>query len=133
MSLKIANLINKPYQQGSMLISVLFMILIMAVLMAGMVTLSSQSSQQLVYEVQSLKTRLVAESILERQAFVLLNDINAAQVPNESIGSCEGYIARLDSNGTITPRQVNITATGKCATARLTVIRNIEVEVIDEN
>lgn len=123
-------------QNGSMLVSVLFIIVIMAVLMAGMSTLAGQSGQQFVYEVQSLKTRLVAESILERQVFVLLEDIDTGVVTGEhgikNINGCEVHIEKTDSGDTM-PKQVNITATGKCATGQLTVLRNIEVEVIDED
>lgn len=123
-------------QTGSMLISVVFIILIMAILMAGMSILTRQSSQQVIYEVQSLKSRLVAESILEAQVFMTLEDINAEAIASKSapeeIAGCEAYIELKDSNDTI-PKQVNITATGQCATGQLTVLRNIEVEVIDED
>lgn len=130
------NYFHQMKQKGSMLVSVLFIVVIMAVLMVGMATLSGQSSQQFVYEVQSLKTRLVAESVLERQVFVLLNNIDADVVASKEapidIKGCDAYIEKTDSGDTI-PKQVNITATGKCATGQLTVLRNIEVEVIDED
>ena len=126
----------KPFRQqwsrqtGSMLISVLFMIVVLGGLMAAMSTLTSQSSQQLVYEVQALKARLDAESALEKQIFILLGDINELVVTQSSINGCEPVISTLNPP-TIPRKQVNITATGKCNTGQLTVIRNIEVEVIE--
>ncbi|MBU3824817.1 MAG: hypothetical protein H9917_08325 [Candidatus Oceanisphaera merdipullorum] len=113
-----------------MLISVLFIMVVLAALMAAIATLTSQSSQQLVYEVQALKARLDAESTLEKQIFVLLDDINEPAVTQSSINGCEAVTSTLSPAAT--PRkQVNIITTGKCNTGQLTVIRNIEVEVIN--
>lgn len=128
MSLKYS--LNKRQQQGSMLISVLFIIVVLGGLMAAMSTLSSQSSQQLVYEVQALKARLIAESVLEQQVYASLNNVNAVAVHTEgskySANGCSAYIRPLAPQ----TNQVNIIATGECSTGQLTVIRNIEVEVI---
>ncbi|WP_417614484.1 hypothetical protein [Oceanisphaera sp.] len=121
-----------PKQVGSMLLSVIFIIVILAGLMAGLATLSNQSSQQLVYEVQALKARLAAESALEQQVFILLNDIAAPAVNSPEIGGCDTQIKvtlPTTENGVT---QVNVIATGACSTSQLTVIRNIEVEVIDK-
>lgn len=118
-------------QTGSMLISVLFMIVVLGGLMAAMSTLTSQSSQQLVYEVQALKARLDAESALEKQIFILLDDINKPKVTQPSVNGCETVMNTL--NPDTTPRkQVNIIAAGKCSSGQLTVIRNIEVEVVSK-
>ena len=118
-----------------MLVSVLFIMIILAGLMAAMSTLSNQSSQQLVYEVQALKARLAAESVLEQQIYVLLKDIEAEAVYKKNnaqqVDGCEAYIANLESSIGIQRKQVNIIATGECSTGQLTVTRNIEVEVID--
>lgn len=118
-----------------MLLSVIFIILVMAALMAGMATLSSQSSQQLVYEVQALKARLVAESALEQKVFELLADINASAAVTTEMDGCVAETktktsppATVAETGTT---QVNVTATGTCSTGPMTVIRNIEVEVIE--
>lgn len=116
-------------QQGSMLLSVLFIMVVLGALMAAIATLTSQSSQQLVYEVQALKARLDAESALEKQIFILLDNINAPAVTQSSVNGCEAVISTL--NPAVIPRkQVNIIATGECSTGQLTVIRNIEVEVL---
>ena len=119
-----------PKQSGSMLLSVLFIILLLAGLMAGLATLSNQSSQQLVYEVQALKARLAAESILEKQIFVSLANIDAPKVAVETIKGCAVEIKNIKKDDETPTKQVNIIATGKCSTGQLTVIRNIEVEVI---
>ena len=129
MNLNMAKRFNQR-QQGSMLISVLFIMVILAALMAAIATLTNQSSQQLVYEVQALKARLDAESALEKQIFILLGDINAPAVTQSSVNGCNAVVSTL--NPPATPRkQVNIIASGECSTGQLTVIRNIEVEVID--
>ncbi|MBR9830217.1 MAG: hypothetical protein GYB41_16540 [Oceanospirillales bacterium] len=122
-----------------MLLSVLFILLVLAMLMAGLATLSSQSSQQLVYEVQALKARLAAETVLERQVFALLEKIDAPKVVSENSGpsmivnGCNAFIKELDGpileDGTGLS-QVSVIATGQCEGSGLTVIRNIEVEVI---
>ncbi|ART79250.1 hypothetical protein [Oceanisphaera avium] len=122
--------LNRDSQQGSMLISVLFIMVVLALLMAAMVTVSNQSSQQLVYEVQALKARLAAESVLEQQIYAQLDDIKADEVYSsnnkfENHG-CDAYIQALEKSAS----QVKIIATGECATHQLTVIRNIEVEVL---
>ncbi|MGB5855239.1 MAG: hypothetical protein WBH20_08290 [Oceanisphaera sp.] len=119
---------GKQRQQGSMLISVLFMILVLGGLMAAMSTLSNQSSQQLVYEVQALKARLAAESILEQQVLASLDEINSDKVNDKEINGCNASIKSLKPEAPRT--QVNIIATGQCSTGQLAVIRNIEVEVI---
>ena len=130
------------HQTGSMLLSVLFLILLLSVFMAGMVMLSSQSSQQLVYEVQSLKARLAAESILEKQVYASLEDITAVAVyseeePYEDNAGCSAYIYRFvdpeNNDNTENNQRVNIIARGECSSSQLTVIRNIEVEVLDES
>lgn len=117
-----------------MLLSVLFIMLIMSSLMAAMVTLSNQSSQQLVYETQALRARLAAESLLQRKVFELLDDINAlAPVEDVQINQCQAEVVTgetkdLEDTGT---RQVSVIATGECRNGRLTIVRNIEVEVIE--
>ncbi|MFD1006661.1 hypothetical protein [Oceanisphaera ostreae] len=122
-------------QKGSMLISVLFMIVVLGGLMAAMSTLSSQSSQQLVYEVKALKARLIAESVLEQQIYASLGDIEADEVYSEADKyvekGCSAYIHPLESPLTSQVKQINIIATGECSSGQLTVIRNIEVEVIE--
>ena len=117
-------------QRGSMLLSVLFIILVLASLMAGLATLSSQSSQQLVYEVQALKARLAAESVLEQQVFLLLDDIQASAAVPTKVGGCDGDVSVSVPNTAAGVTQVNVIAKGTCNTGQLTVIRNIEVEVI---
>lgn len=128
---------NMPRQHGSMLISVLFIMVVLGALMAAIATLTSQSSQQLVYEVQALKARLVAEAVLEKEVFTQLNKLNTDKVHIDEDGKrlelsgCTGYIVQLDDSA---PNKVNVIASGTCTTGELTVIRNIEVEVIeDEN
>ena len=123
----------RPIQRGSMLLSVLFIILVLAGLMAGLATLSSQSSQQLVYEVQALKARLAADAVLEQKVFVLLDDIEASGAVTTIVANCDGD-ARVSKTNTDTSTgitQVNVISTGKCEGSGLTVIRNIEVEVIE--
>lgn len=124
----------KRSQQGSMLISVLFIMIILAGLMAAMSTLSNQSSQQVVYEVQVLKARLAAESVLEKQINAQLDkspeaaDIKVHDESNKlKLNNCDAYIADLKRKF----KQVNIIARSECSTDQLTVTRNIEVEVID--
>ena len=124
----------KRRQQGSMLISVLFIMIILAGLMAAMSTLSNQSSQQLVYEAQALKARLAAEAVLEQQIKAQLDKLIGAldiEVHDKNnplqLDKCTAYIVDLHRKFT----QVNIIATGECSTGQLTVTRNIEVEVID--
>lgn len=125
----------KRRQQGSMLISVLFIMIILAGLMAAMSTLSNQSSQQLVYEAQALKARLAAEAVLEQQIYAQLKDIDAEAVYKKNnalqLDDCEAYVADLKPFTGTQRTQVNIIATGECSTGQLTVTRNIEVEVID--
>ncbi|GAA3530596.1 hypothetical protein [Zobellella aerophila] len=118
---------------GSMLLSVIFIILVMAALMTGLARLSGQSSQQLVYEAQALNARLAAESALERKVFELLADINASAAVTTEIRGCAaeaetGPRHTVDETGTI---QINVVAKGSCSTGPITVIRNIEVEVIE--
>lgn len=124
-----------PSQGGSMLLSVIFIILVMAALMAGMATLSGQGSRQLVYEVQALKARLAAEAVLERQVFDLLDDIgNPAWATKESpaiINGCTAFIAPLQAISAAGPTQVNIRSTGTCQGSGMTITRHIEVEVIE--
>lgn len=134
MSLKVKSF--KVNQQGSMLISVLFILVIMGGLMAALTTVSNQSAQQLVYEVQAFKARISAEAMLEEQVFYTLGDIETSAIakhdaPREYRG-CQGYIEDIKVSEH-QPKQVNITATGTCRTGHMTVLRNIEVEVIDEN
>ncbi len=118
-------------QRGSMLLSVLFIILVMAALMAGLATLSGQSSQQLVYEAQALKARLAAESVLEQKVFELLDDITASGAVTTDVAGCTGIAMVPESSTSAGVTQVNVIATGTCNTGQLTVIRNIEVEVIE--
>lgn len=118
-------------QRGSMLLSVLFIILVLAGLMAGLATLSGQSSQQLVYEAQALKARLAAESVLEQKVFELLGDITASRDVTTEVAGCTGIARVLESSTSAGVTQVNVIATGKCEGSGLTVIRNIEVEVIE--
>ncbi|MBR9830401.1 MAG: hypothetical protein GYB41_17510 [Oceanospirillales bacterium] len=114
-----------------MLLSVLFIILILAALMAGLATLSSQSSQQLVYEAQALKARLAAESALEQKVFELLGDIEASGAVTTDVAGCTGIASVPQTTSAAGVTQVNVISTGKCEGSGLTVIRNIEVEVID--
>lgn len=130
--------LGKYRQRGSMLISVLFIMVVLAGLMAAMSTVSSQSSQQLVYEVQALKARLAAESILEKQIFVSLNEITTSSftptqvtIESEKINGCDTKIHPLELITVDEVNKLNIIASGECRTGQLTVIRNIEVEVID--
>ncbi|OIN14016.1 hypothetical protein BFR47_08930 [Oceanisphaera psychrotolerans] len=114
-----------------MLLSVLFIILVMAALMAGMATLSGQSSQQLVYEALALKARLAAESVLEQKVFELLDVITASSAVTTDVAGCTGIAMVPESSTSAGVTQVNVIATGTCNTGQLTVIRNIEVEVIE--
>ena len=118
-----------------MLLSVLFIILVLAGLMAGLATLSGQSSQQLVYEVQALKARLAAEAVLERQVFVMLDKIDADMVVTSAapatINQCQAYIDKLEPQSSALATQVRIISSGTCIGSGLTVVRNIEVEVIE--
>ncbi|WP_346350554.1 hypothetical protein N2M06_08595 [Oceanimonas sp. AH20CE76] len=122
-------------QAGSMLVSIIFIIVILSGLMAAMVTLSGQSSRQLVYEVQALKARLAAESVLEQQIYAVLDKDNfdAAKVVDKdsplSVNGCDAYIHSITPAGT---SQRQIISTGSCTGSGLTVVRNIEVEVINE-
>ncbi|WP_148265891.1 hypothetical protein [Oceanimonas sp. GK1] len=128
-----------PEQMGSMLLSVIFILVILSALMAAMVTLSGQSSRQLVYEVQALKARLAAEAVLERQVFASLTAIDAPAVVSKddespmTVNGCVAFIKSLDgptlAEGT-SLNQVSVVASGECEGSGLTVIRNIEVEVI---
>lgn len=128
------------HQTGSMLLSVLFLILLLSVFMAGMVMLSSQSSQQLVYEVQSLKARLAAESILEKQVYTLLSQDAEEEIKKAddiTINNCQANVKIPDddelrqSDGDEL-RQIEVIATGTCEQGAFTVTRNIAVEVIVE-
>lgn len=116
-------------QTGSMLLSVLFLILLLSVFMAGMVMLSSQSSQQLVYEVQSLKARLAAESILEKQVYALLSQDAEEEVAEITINNCQATVKIPDDDEL---RQIEVIANGTCKQGAFTVTRNIAVEVIVE-
>lgn len=120
-------------QAGSMLVSIIFIIVILSGLMAAMATLSGQSSRQLVYEVQALKARLAAESVLEQQIYAVLGNFNAAKVVDKdsplSVNGCDAYIHSITPPGT---SQRQIISTGTCTGSGLTVVRNIEVEVINE-
>ena len=129
-----AKRINHYRQRGSMLISVLFIMVVLGALMAAIATLTSQSSQQLVYEVQALKARLVAESVLEKEIFTQLEQLNTDKVHIDEDGKrfelsgCTGYIFQLNDSA---PNKINVIASGTCSTGELTVMRNIEVEVIE--
>lgn len=122
-------------QAGSMLVSIIFIIVILSGLMAAMVTLSGQSSRQLVYEVQALKARLAAESVLEQQIYAVLgtDNFNADKVVDKdspfSVNGCDAYIHSITPAGAL---QRQIISTGSCTGSGLTVVRNIEVEVINE-
>lgn len=118
-----------PQQAGSMLLSVLFIMLILSALMAAMVTLSGQSSRQLVYEVQAFKARLAAEAVLERKVYDLLSFGNSAAV-STLVAGCEGKAGGSVPTINAGVTQVRVIATGTCTSSSLTVIRNIEVEVI---
>ncbi|WP_181256273.1 hypothetical protein [Zobellella taiwanensis] len=120
-----------PQQAGSMLLSVLFIMVILSALMAAMVTLSGQSSRQLVYEVQALKARLTAESLLERKVFDLLNTITQIEPITANIAGCEGEASGSAPRETAGVTQVRVIATGTCTGSGLTVVRHIEVEVIE--
>lgn len=121
-------------QRGSMLLSVVFIMLVLGLLMAAVVTLSNQSSQHLVYEVQALKARFAAEAVLEKQVYLQLASITADVAHDQDnplpVADCSGVVQienEQESQG-----RVNILATGQCATGQLTVIRNIEVEVVEK-
>ena len=125
------------HQTGSMLLSVLFLILLLSVFMAGMVMLSSQSSQQLVYEVQSLKARLTAESILEKQVYALLSpgaEEEIKKVDDITINNCQATVehGELRQSDGDELRQIEVIAIGTCKQGAFTVKRNIAVEVIVE-
>ncbi|MCT7656527.1 hypothetical protein MBH78_21675 [Oceanimonas sp. NS1] len=68
----------------------LFILLILSALMAAMVTLSGQSSRQLVYETLVLKARLVAESVLEQKVFMLLDKFTENETITSNVAGCEG-------------------------------------------
>lgn len=126
---------RKQSQLGSMLLSVLFIILILSVFMAAMAMLSSQSSQQLVYEVQSLKARLAAESILEKQIYALLDPNTEEEVEEViPINNCQATVehGELRQSDGDELRQIEVIATGTCEQGAFTVTRNIAVEVIVE-
>lgn len=96
--------------------------------------LSSQSSQQLVYEVQSLKARLTAESILEKQVYMLLSpgaEEEIKEVADITINNCQAKVKTTPSDGNEL-RQIKAIATGTCEQGAFTVKRNIAVEVIVE-
>lgn len=100
--------------------------------MAGMVMLSSQSSQQLVYEVQSLKARFAAESILEKQVYMLLSlgaEEEIKKAGDIKINNCQANVKIPDDDEL---RQIEVIATGTCEQGAFTVTRNIAVEVIVE-
>ncbi|MDP5291774.1 hypothetical protein Q9290_05660 [Oceanimonas sp. CHS3-5] len=122
-------------QHGSMLISVLFIMLILSGLMATMVTLSGQSSRQLVYETLALRARLAAEAVLEQQIFATLDNIDADMVVTSSapaiINQCQAHVQDLQKPSGGAATQVKIITTGNCSGSGLTVVRNIEVEVIE--
>ena len=105
--------------------------------MAGMVMLSSQSSQQLVYEVQSLNARLAAESILEKQVYTLLSQDTEEEEEEEekeeviTINNCQANVKTTPSDGNEL-RQIKVITTGTCKQGAFTVKRNIAVEVIVE-
>lgn len=146
------NVIIKPtlplrQQTGSMLLSVLFIMVVLAALMAAIATLTGQSSQQLVYEVQALKTRLIAESVLEKEVYTQLETLNETKVHEDiegqrfvinGVAGCEGHIFDLQPQFSDEPpesepttlKKINIIATGTCSSGQLTIVRNIEVEVI---
>ncbi|WP_232821265.1 hypothetical protein [Oceanimonas marisflavi] len=105
--------------------------LILSALMAAMVILSGQSSRQLVYEVQALKARLAAEAVLEQKVFALLSDIDAREAVENNVNGCDANAIVPTSNKEAGVTQVNVIATGTCTGSGLTVIRNIEVEVIE--
>ncbi|PSJ47767.1 hypothetical protein C7H85_02805 [Zobellella endophytica] len=113
-----------------MLLSAIFMIVLLAGLMAGIAALSGQSSQRLIYEVQALQARLAAEAVLERKVYELLADIEEIDSVTATLGACdaEADAATVSAAG-IT--QVRVLARGRCSTGALTVQRHIEVEVIE--
>ncbi len=119
-----------PQQAGSMLLSVLFIMLILSALMAAMVTLSGQSSRQLVYEVQAFKARLAAEAVLERKVYDLLRSFGNSAAVSTLVAGCEGKASGSVPTINAGVTQVRVIATGTCTSSSLTVIRNIEVEVI---
>lgn len=122
---------RKHIQTGSMLLSVIFIMLILSALMAAMVTLSGQSSRQLVYEVQALNARLAAEAVLERKVFALLRDIDAREAAANNVNGCDASAIVPRSNTEAGVIQVTVIATGTCTGSGFTVVRNIEVEVTE--
>lgn len=116
-------------QQGSMLLSAIFLIVLLGGLMAGMATLSNQSSQNLIYEVQVLKARLAAESVLEQKVFEQLDDIGNTATATATVNGCYAE-ANADPVSAAGITQVRVLAWGECSTGTLTVKRNLEVEVI---
>ncbi|WMC12293.1 hypothetical protein PU634_08005 [Oceanimonas pelagia] len=114
-----------------MLLSVIFIMLILSGLMAATVTLSGQSSRQLVYEVQALKARLAAEAVLERKVYDLLGSFGNSAAVSTTIAGCEGKASGSVPTINDGVTQVRVIATGTCTGSGLTVVRNIGVEVIE--
>jgi hypothetical protein len=122
-------------QGGSMLLSVIFMIIVVGAIMAMMVTLTSQSSSNQAYEVISLRAKLAAESALEQAIYEQLGSDAPVQVPSFQLGAtgydCRGS-ASSQSAAVSTLQLFYIIASGACGTENndMHVVRTVEVEVI---
>ncbi|WP_116473298.1 hypothetical protein [Zobellella maritima] len=121
-----------PSIRGSMLISVIFMILLMAVLMSAMVTLTNQSSRNLAFETMALRARLAADSVLENaiyQQMATAQDTPIADIELE-INGCSANAGVQQSMNINNETLYYIRATGNCGSNALNVVRSLEVEVI---
>lgn len=119
--------------RGSMLISVIFMMLLMAVLMSAMVTLTNQSSRNLAYETMALRARLAVDSVLEQAIYrQMAQDTPIAGIELD-INGCSASAGVPDA---VPPQNINnetlyyIRATGRCGSNEMNVVRTLEVEVI---
>ncbi|GHA12080.1 hypothetical protein [Oceanisphaera arctica] len=118
--------------RGSMLISVIFMMLLMAVLMSAMVSLTNRSSRNLAYETMALRARLAADSVLENaiyQQMAPAQDTSIADIELD-INGCSANAGVNKSMNINTETLYYIRATGSCGSNELNVVRTLEVEVI---
>lgn len=119
-------------QGGSILLSCIFMMVLMAALMAAMVTLTGHSSRAVAYETLALRARLTAESALERAVFEqLAAPVGTTIAPLEfDHGGCTA-VAEAVLQSPVNGEEIHyIKASGRCAGGDLRVQRTLEVEVI---
>ncbi|MBR9830475.1 MAG: hypothetical protein GYB41_17895 [Oceanospirillales bacterium] len=121
--------------RGSMLISVIFMMLLMAVLMSAMVTLTNQSSRNLAYETMALRARLAANGVLEQAIYQQMAPAQDTAIDDIEL-DINGCNASAGVPADVRPQNINnetlyyIRATGSCGSNELEVVRTLEVEVI---